>query len=689
MSYRLGLAIPIIGTDDYSCSKDIERVLNGLLYEIPETVQLNECKDVIDRNADVARMSINVDSIVSPILNAYKIQHKHTVNKDQVFHAIRSTFALEALRTCCFNSYFDSSAYINRFNYEELRKITEEVLVLFTVPEDYYNESLFQELANVTGNNVCISELNKNTIEVINEFKSNSNYKTKLTIHFLGLPLMKFQDYILTALNSMNNCQYYSVINLYNSGVVDLLTLIDSISDNKECYMYQNMSKSLEIEQFVISNDKRKLILGIILTYGTSLNNALVHVETDSTRIDLFVVNTKIPLTDLDKETKFTDTLKWTDVDTVKAAKNKQKLGIVVPFSKSEDKTRIVYSMLYVLSSVLGNQLHLSDNIIAELVNEYNPANIYKILTKICNYLQLNEDTIYNYYIEIHEIINNTESNTTMLIKALQTFLWYANERDIVNKYENEKEYRLFGKSRTDITVLFVVPGYYNVSRMYKPFAEMTGHAVRVYNYNGENIVIKPSGTTKARNIHIEILNCEEGKDGYNICLVSGLLYMRNRFDYVANFNIYTSTPINVNTLLDAIGKSDEDLILLPTTDVSADESYIVSNGSIPKVFTVTNQNVFELNISVTSTMRELDKFPFPVHLLKKEEEDLGGTKTLYLAGYKVIVKDNNKITGGYREINPWFLLCVFLIAAIVVYLIARICKQCMHKQCRHRCMQK
>ena len=232
------------------------------------------------------------------MLNAYNIQHKHTINADQAFYTIRSKFALEALRTCCFNSYFDSLADTNRFT-EELRKITEQVLVFFTVPEDYYDESLFQELADITGNKVCISELNKNTIGVINEFKSSSDYKSKLTIHFLGLPLMKFQDY----------------------------------------------------------------------------------------------------------------------------------------------------------------------------------------------------------------------------------------------------------------------------------------------------------------------------------------------------------------------------------------------------VFTVTNQNVFELNISVDSTMHELDKFPFPVHLLNKEEEDLGGTKTVFLSGYEVIVKDN-KITGGYRDINPWFVLFIALVAAIVVYLISRICNQCMYRQCSHRCMQ-
>lgn len=422
-----------------------------------------------------------------------------------------------------------------------------------------------------------------------------------------------------------------------------------------------------------------------------------MFVETDSTRINWFVVDTKIPLIDLDKEAKSKRCIKnGQNMNTVKAAKNKQRLGIVVPFSKEEDNARIAYSILYTLR-ILSTKQYLSDDEITKLINKYDPENINKTLTKICDYLCLYSGILETRASEISEVIDNAKSDKTMLIKALQTFLLYAYKLHLTNVIHSNGTTHvdyLLGDSSTDITFLFVIPSCCDVSTMYKQFTRMTGNIVRVYNDNGENFIIEPSNAKKVTKVHIEVLNCKSGKDAYNICLASGLLYMRNRFDYVANFNIYTSTPLHVDALLEAIENSNKDLIQLPTIDTLTDESYIIRGDKIPNIFTVTNKNVILPSIDKKhTTIHKLDTFPYIVHLLNKKKEDLGGTKIVYLAGNEVIVEDN-KITGGYKEIDPWFVLCVFLIAAIVIYLISRICNECMHKQCMYRtltsrCMQK
>lgn len=271
---------------------------------------------------------------------------------------------------------------------------------------------------------------------------------------------------------------------------------------------------------------------------------------------------------------------------------------------------------------------------------------------------------------ELEEIAETFKNDRENYVRALQTFISYANDRYNTRLVGNE-----------NVLMLFVVPNGYDVSRMYKPFAEMTGNDVVVYSNGTEVQTIKASEESNYTDVHIEILNCEEGKDAYNICLASGLLYMRRKCNYIANINIYASTPIDVREFKEVFDRH-YDVIQLPSGDRLADESYVIRNTSIPDILTVSSKNVIAHNILNSAKVNNVSEFPFIVHIMNGINEDIGADKKVLLSGNRVVISDIRVNGGQSRNVDVWFVLCasqrklcMLLVAGIVIYVVGMICR--------------
>lgn len=240
MNYRLGLVVPIIGDREcISCSWDIKRVINGLLSTIPD--------------------------------ESYEVYRATT----------RCNFAFTAIKSYCINSFLDAQKN------NSLDKLTAPVLVLFVVPEDYYDESVFKELADMTRNKVQLLGQNKS-------WEPNGGTNSNLTIHFLRLPQMELQEYILTAFRKIDGCEYYTVIDLYNSGTLDLARLIDTIASDKDCYNYLSLSEQFKLNQFVLSSNKRNWLFEKLKRPDLSVSDILADMRFDAETIGWFAADTKI-----------------------------------------------------------------------------------------------------------------------------------------------------------------------------------------------------------------------------------------------------------------------------------------------------------------------------------------------------------------------------------------------------------
>ena len=245
----------------------------------------------------------------------------------------------------------------------------------------------------------------------------------------------------------------------------------------------------------------------------------------------------------------------------------------------------------------------------------------------------------------------------------------------MLNDYENIE---LCSKLDTKTVLLINTEAMYksNESIVCRALADITGNSVLAY-YRDETQVktcYLPTTDEQKTQIHIELIL---DSPVYS-ALSNNLLTNRNRFDYVANYSTENAFPFK---LIDIFAEltGDAKIMQFPAID-NENSSFVISSELIPESIIVqSNDNIITRNIKIGKYGVKRINVPYIFALNKPNDENV-------VDSYEVVFEPNSNTTynasikkqGGYKSTNPWFVLFMILIAAIVVYLISRICKQCM-----------
>lgn len=319
------------------------------------------------------------------------------------------------------------------------------------------------------------------------------------------------------------------------------------------------------------------------------------------------------------------------------------------------------------------------------------------------------------------------------------------------NRYKLLKDKHLkvpIEKLNNNTLVQFIVNADIDKEQVGTYLANITGNNVIVY-CKSEKLEFAPTDKSKEQtNVHVELIIDSDRL--WECCCSDGLRKLKDRCEYIASCNIYKSAVFKLADIHAYLGMHYK-AYQLPTFQKTAYESFIIHHSLIPddrmRVDTYNNTvtldfpHIFEPRIldteyilrifdndirpgeyeqtfTVDENKHTYSEFTYtdeykeykykqfelsihktPHNKLKTYSDDeymqelenpnirseaVLNTKDVQWNAKQYLKKNK----GGYTSNDIWFVLCMFLIATIVIYLITRICKQCMYQKCMHKqCM--
>ena len=737
--YKLGLVIPI----NESFYDNAIMALKKLVYSVKEC----DAQDKDDAIKTITFDNYGICSVAADVPKLYNIKHKYdyapallrcdrTKDCELIFNTLSNYI---------FNKYIESGidgSNIIKFsdicidpkqeNGCEVHETNDKVHILFIIPENLDNVNIYKELVYTDCWNYYVDEssklkrvikygnANNNPIEYVGKGLRNINVEKyglehnggNITISILKLSIYKYldEDIRLYGLKLIyEDCDYVKMFQEPKEGLIDLIRLIDTIKTNDIVYTYQGLFNdynrswimSKNAANFAVTNVYRRLKLRIYVCNVKCTNVELADVSMTDSHFERR------------RKTEQLQNAYQKYKESIAFERNRRRdisftlypfdLGIVVPLEVKnigdikpdnddptepdyEEHSKYIDSIIRIIHTVING-------LFSELLNEYSnklqdevktmgQLDLSAIRDLIKNKLSIDIDITDK---RIKQIYETNKSNTDAVITEIIEYIDYINTYNDI--FQVDKWRDKIDAIDTNIVISFVTSYYFDyrsLRKLQQVLAYLSGNVVTVYECNKLSYVIgtDPEGTDCKSKLFIEFIYI--GDDcSYKSELAVGLMALKHKCKFIANYDMYSSTAVPLADMLKAIcANSDASVIRLRSCDKYADNSYIISSKILKSPLTVSNDYVLKSNLGIDV----LDKAKEYVsnHLLYITDNEFEQKDTLIVTEtqkYISITKGTQKVQGGYERINPVFILLILLISALIIYIIVMICNACKNNE--------
>ena len=487
-------------------------------------------------------------------------------------------------------------------------------------------------------------------------------------------------------------------------GLIDLIRLIDTIKTNNLIYRYEGtlydyyrcwiMSKNAA--NYTIRNKYRNVDMKLSF-YGSKFD--LVDIRLKDTPL----ITTNIEGID-EKKRKLRETYA--------SASNRNKdinltlypfdFGIVVPLEvknkgtievnekpdelDTEEHTAYINSIMGTIYTAIsglltkGNvpMLNKYSDKLKERVKKMGQMDLSKIQELLLDELMIHIDITDKRIKQIYE--TNKSDTDAVITKILKNRLYVIFEH---GKYLPIAQWEKQIEAISNDTVISFVTSYYfdyegRFDEFLRTLAYISGNAVAVYKYNELNkaVYVKyPHDYTCKSKLFIEFIYIEDDCS-YKSELAVGLLALMRKCAFIANYDMYASISFPLVNLLKAINDNPtESVIKLRPYKKHEDDSYIISSKILKSQLTVSDNYVLKSNLENALVNAKVHESVYSLDVFKNVFKQKG-TCTVCRKGNCISITATGKLKGGYERINPWFILLILLIAALVTYIIVMLCIQ-------------
>lgn len=395
---------------------------------------------------------------------------------------------------------------------------------------------------------------------------------------------------------------------------------------------------------------------------------------------------------------------------------SKYNLGIVVPITGEDCKRQIELAYLKLLYNPEFNGY---PSTIADIIGlELDTLNAQKVSQSITSKYAFKHE---NYNIsdaEIKAIVNKAKSKAIVrnaknddekqkMLKEAAKMVFNVISKQYINSYLESKTFdELIDEviksmqidEKQNILIRFIVPYEFNNTALYEKLSEPFCNAVVEYKHDKNNHIVENTYGTQ-EDTHGEIAIEVSKYESETNPLFDELHELTKICEYISVYN----ESIGVHDMVSAINRSVKDIYCFTSlldkcvlgqfvtrNDVLIDairDSCMYGSRLSDAIFCnmIIEQYNSDATIFKSSGINALETEEEDKAYLNKEySNDKDGEYSNADEGYFNSDELYQKYKGGYTRNDIWFILCMFLIAAIVVYLIARICIVCMCRQSKH-----